>query len=207
MKQIQVIDSHTEGEPTRVVIAGGPDLGAGTAGDRLANFKRHHDDFRGLIAQEPRGSEAMVGALLQEPTNSNAVAQVIFFNNVGTLNMCVHGTIGVAATLLHLGKIESGTHLFETPAGDVTVACLSDGLITVENVSSYRFAADVSCSTESHGTVTGDIAWGGNWFYLVSDHGRSIEPASIDALTEFAWDIKQSLAKAGITGEAGAEIA
>src|SRR5687767_9742643 len=113
MQRIHVIDSHTAGEPTRVVISGGPDLGTGTLAERLKRFREQHDRFRSAIVNEPRGSDVLVGALLVEP------AGVIFFNNVGYLNMCGHGTIGVVATLAHLKRIQAGAHRIETPVGAV----------------------------------------------------------------------------------------
>jgi 4-hydroxyproline epimerase len=206
MDEIRVIDSHTEGEPTRVIVEGGPDLGTGTVDERLLVFRQRFDGLRSMVVNEPRGFDALVGAVLLEPTSQHAVAQVIFFNNVGYLGMCVHGTIGVVQTLLHLGRIESGRHLIETPVGDVTAEIRSDGMIAVENVESYRYVSDATVDTESHGQVTGDIAWGGNWFFLIGDHGQELLPARLPALTEYASDVRRSLAGHAITGGSGEEI-
>ncbi len=206
MKRIQVIDSHTEGEPTRVVVGGQPDLGSGTALQRLELFRENFDWYRAAVVEEPRGWEALVGALLLDPVNPQAVAQVIFFNNVGPLWMCVHGTLGVGATLVHLGRIGPGEHLLETPAGEVTLRLDQDGSLAVRNVLSYRLAQDVSVRTQANGLVTGDIAWGGNWFFLISEHGQQIGLSNLEALTDYAWDVRQSLARTGITGAEGEEI-
>ncbi|MGA0867902.1 MAG: proline racemase family protein [Planctomycetota bacterium] len=206
--RVQVIDSHTEGEPTRVVLDGAPDLGSGTAAERLELFRAQHDGFRSAVCNEPRGFDAMVGALLLPPTKPEALAQVIFFNNVGYLGMCVHGTVGVGVTLRHLGKIHAdGTwHTIETPVGDVRIEAREDGSIAVENVPSYRTAHRVAVETESHGRVTGDVAWGGNWFFLVDDHGQDLDARRLRALTECAADIRRGLVRQGITGTDGAEI-
>jgi 4-hydroxyproline epimerase len=206
MQRIDVIDSHTEGEPTRVVIGGGPDLGAGDAATRRDRFRQHHDGFRGAIVHEPRGFDAIVGALLLPPASSEAVAQVLFFNNVGTLGMCVHGTIGVAATLAHLGRVGPGRHLLETPAGDVAFELLSDKRVAVENVRSYRHRAGVQVLTQHHGVVRGDVAYGGNWFFLIDEHGLELVTSNLDRLTEFTQDVHDSLRREGITGEQGAQI-
>ncbi|MEE2711378.1 MAG: proline racemase family protein, partial [Planctomycetota bacterium] len=158
MTRIHVIDSHTEGEPTRVVMDGVPDLGPGSAADRLAVLREHHDGFRSAVVNEPRGYDALVGALLLEPASPDAVAQVIFFNNVGYLQMCVHGSIGVGATLLHAGRIDPGVHRIETPAGDVSLDVSDDGRVAVHNVPSRRTAKGVLVRTRSHGAVVGDVA-------------------------------------------------
>ena len=199
--KIQVIDSHTGGEPTRVVISGGPDLGHGSMADRLACFRSRHDDFRSAVVNEPRGSDVMVGALLCEPCHPDAAAGVIFFNNVGYLGMCGHGTIGLMVTLSYLGRIEPGTHLVETPVGTVTAILHDSAEVSIENVPSYRFARQVACCG-----IKGDVAWGGNWFFLVNDHGQEIALENIERLSDFAWRIRQELARDGITGEGGAEI-
>ncbi len=206
MKQIQVIDSHTAGEPTRVVVAGGPDLGGGSLADRLAHFRTDHDRYRSAIVNEPRGSAAVVGALLCEPTSAACTAGVIFFNNVGYLGMCGHGTIGLLTTLAHLGRLRPGLHRIETPVGVVSAELQEDGRVTVANVASYRFAAGVSLDVPVHGKVTGDVAWGGNWFFLVQEHGQVLAAENVEALTEFAWQVRKALGAAGVTGADGAEI-
>jgi 4-hydroxyproline epimerase len=203
---VRVIDSHTAGEPTRVVIAGGPDLGHGSLAERRALFKDRFDAFRSAIVNEPRGSDVVVGALLSEPADSSCVAGVIFFNNVGYLNMCGHGTMGVAVTLAHLGRIGPGSHRLETPVGVVTLEYHGSGRVTVENVPSYRLTANVVVEVPGFGKVTGDVAWGGNWFFLTGDHRQQLEPANVEALTDFTWRIRQALPRQGITGAGGAEI-
>jgi 4-hydroxyproline epimerase len=212
VKRLQFVDSHTGGEPTRLVVAGGPELGGGPLGERLESFKTDHDRFRRAVVNEPRGSDVLVGGLLCAPTNA-AAAGVIFFNNVGYLGMCGHGTIGLVATLAHLGQIGSGRHLIETPVGDVTAELHADGRVSVHNVPAYRHAAGVSVQVEWRGeprTVTGDVAWGGNWFFLCTNRvdafGLSVSTADLEELTEFSWAVKQALVVAGISGAGGAEI-
>ena len=204
--RIHVIDSHTGGEPTRIITAGGPELGSGSMAERLVIFRDKFDHIRSATVNEPRGSDVLVGALLCLPVNPKAAAGVIFFNNVGFLNMCGHGAIGLIATLAHMGRITPGAHLIETPVGDVTATLHASGEVTIENVPSYRIAADVPVQVEGHGEVRGDIAWGGNWFYLVSDHGRQLTLTNIDSLTDFAWRIRQAIERAGLTGSDGREI-
>jgi 4-hydroxyproline epimerase len=167
IQRIQIIDSHTGGEPTRVVVSGGPDLGRGTMAERRLIFHEKFDEFRSAVVNEPRGSDVIVGALLCEPVDPANVAGVIFFNNVGPLWMCGHGTIGLGVTLGHLGRITAGTHRLETPVGLVTFEYDGANGVSFENVPSYRFAHNVTVEVEGVGPVTGDIAWGGNWFFLV----------------------------------------
>lgn len=198
--ELRVIDSHTGGEPTRLVVAGFPDLGNGTMAQRRERFAKDYDAWRKAIILEPRGNDVLVGALLCEPVSPEATAGVIFFNNAGFLNMCGHGTIGLIASLAWLGRIKPGQHRIETPVGDVTATLHDDGSVSVENVPSYRWRKQVSVVTQ-HGTVTGDIAWGGNWFFLVNDHPFDITPEQIPALTDFAWAIREGLEAAGIRGE------
>jgi len=206
VQRIRVIDSHTGGEPTRVVVAGGPDLGAGSMAARRARFRERYDAFRSAVVNEPRGSDVLVGALLCEPADPTCVAGVIFFNNVGYLGMCGHGTIGVAVTLAHLGRIRPGSHRLETPVGVVAFDYGGGNTVTVENVPSYRQAAGVSVPVEGVGPVTGDVAWGGNWFFLVGGHGQGLELANVERLTDYAWRVRQALARHGITGAGGQEI-
>lgn len=203
---IQVIDSHTAGEPTRVVIAGGPALGDGSLAGRLRRFSAEHDDFRSTVVNEPRGSDVMVGALLCEPHTPGCDAGVIFFNNVGYLGMCGHGTMGVVATLAHLGRIRCGQHCIETPVGVVRATLHENGAIAVENVASYRYKKAVSVSVPGHGVIAGDIAWGGNWFFLVEDIPLEIAPGNVGALTDFTWAIRKALDANGITGANSGEI-
>jgi 4-hydroxyproline epimerase len=211
LRRVSILDSHTAGEPTRLVISGGPDLGNGPLADRRDRFRLDHDDFRTAIANEPRGSDVIVGALLCQPVDKSCTAGVIFFNNVGYLGMCGHGTIGLIASLAHLGKISPGVHRIETPVGIVTTMLHPSGEVTVENVPSFRSAASVAVTVPGHGTIHGDIAWGGNWFFLIESHGaasqgRNLSLANVDQLTEFTWAIRQALTAQGITGVNGEEI-
>ena len=205
-RRIKVIDSHTGGEPTRVVISGAPDLGNGSLADRLERFRSKHDDFRCAVAAEPRGSDAMVGALLCAPVDESCVTGVIFFNSVGYLGMCGHGTIGVVATLAHLNRIGPGRHRIETPVGIVVAQLDDEGRVEVANVPSYRLAANVTVDVPGFGPVTGDVAWGGNWFFLVNEHGQELAMENLDRLLEFTSRAREALAHAGITGPDGHEI-
>lgn len=193
MKTIQIIDSHTGGEPTRLVIGGGPDLGPGSLAERLQRFREEHDPFRSAVVNEPRGSDVLVGALLCAPASSSAVAGVIFFNNVGYLGMCGHGTIGVIASLAHLGMLHPGEHQLETPVGAVKAILHSSGEVSVENVVSFRKAKDVRVNVPDVGEVAGDVAWGGNWFFLVADHKQQLDLEKAAELTELAWRIRQAV--------------
>lgn len=203
---LEVVDSHTGGEPTRVVIAGGPELAAGDMAARRAQLQRDHDWLRRATIGEPRGSDVLVGALLCEPVDPSCAAGVVYFNNVGYLNMCGHGTIGVAATLGYLGRIGAGRHKLETPVGIVSVEYDGAHAATIENVPSFRHRAGVAVEVDGYGTVRGDVAWGGNWFFLVSDHGQSLELANVERLTDFGRRIRRALARGGITGDGGGEI-
>jgi 4-hydroxyproline epimerase len=206
IQKIRVIDSHTGGEPTRVVIYGFPDLGKGTVREKLEVFKNDFDNLRSSIVREPRGHDAIVGALLCESSIETCVAGVIFFNNVGFLQMCGHGTIGLIKTLEYLGKIDIGKHNIETPVGIVEAELDVDGYVTIENVPSYRFAKNVEIEVENYGTVTGDIAWGGNWFFLIEEHPFELKLGNLEDLTNFTWSIREALTKNEITGENGQEI-
>jgi 4-hydroxyproline epimerase len=204
--RVQVIDSHTGGEPTRVVISGGPDLGRDSMADRRTVFRERFDPFRSAVVNEPRGSEVIVGALLCEPLDPACAAGVIFFDNVGTIGMCGHGTIGIAVTLAHLGRIGPGTHRLETPVGVVCFDYHGGHRVTVENVPSYRFAYGVTIEVAGHGPLIGDVAWGGNWFFLVNNHGQELDVSNVERLTDFTWRIRQALERQGVTGREGGEI-
>lgn len=207
IKRLQVIDSHTGGEPTRIIISGGPDLGGGSIAQQLSVLKDDHDWLRRACVNEPRGSDVIVGALLCEPVSPGSAAGVIFFNNVGYLHMCGHGTIGLAATLAHLGRINPGTHTIDTAVGPIGVTLHDDRHTTsIQNVPSYRSHAAAAIDVPGHGQIRGDIAWGGNWFFLTSDHGLDIEPGNIEKLTALSWKIRRALEANGITGEDGGEI-
>src|SRR5579875_3474282 len=206
IRRIQVLDSHTAGEPTRLVLSGGPDLGPGSVAERRRRLETHYDSFRTAIVNEPRGSDVIVGALLCQPADPTCDIGVIFFNNVGYLGMCGHGTIGLIASLAHLGKISPGTHRIETPVGPVTATLHNSGAVTVENVLSYRHAAGVTVQVPNHGPVTGDVAWGGNWFFLVEDSARQLSLNAASALTDYTSAILDALTAEGVTGANGQPI-
>ena len=206
LRRIQVVDSHTGGEPTRVVVGGGPDLGRGSMADRLAVFRERYDDFRSCVVNEPRGSDVVVGALLCEPRSPHAAAGVVFFNNVGYLGMCGHGAIGLGATLAHLGRIGPGLHAIETPVGDVTIELEPDGSVAVENVTARRARKGVEVDVPGLGRYRGDVAWGGNWFFLVHEHSERLELANVERLTEVTWRIRRALEDQGVTGDDGGVI-
>ncbi|MDH4059287.1 MAG: 4-hydroxyproline epimerase [Aquincola sp.] len=204
--QARVIDSHTGGEPTRCVVSGGPDLGNGTLAERRERFRSQHDAWRRALVCEPRGSDVVVGALLCAPLQASSACGVIFFNNVGYLGMCGHGTIGLIATLAHLGRIEPGDHRIETPVGTVTATLHPQGSVSVANVPSYRHARRVAVEVAGHGVVHGDVAWGGNWFFLCEDHGRELVASAVGELTDFASRVRDALQRQRVTGRDGAEI-
>jgi 4-hydroxyproline epimerase len=197
MQKIKIIDSHTAGEPTRVVIEGGPELGAGSLAERRDVFRARFDRYRSAVVNEPRGSDVVVGALLTPPTDASCAAGVIFFNNVGYLGMCGHGTIGVIATLAHLGRIGPGAHRLETPVGVVTATLGVDGSVSVANVPSRRVHHGIALEVPGVGRVTGDIAWGGNWFFLSDDHGRDLRLSEVGGLTDYCLRVRRALDAAG----------
>ncbi len=204
--RLRIIDSHTAGEPTRCVLGGLPDAGEGSLAERLQYLRDHHDLLRRAILCEPRGSDVLVGAYLLEPVDPGSATGVIFFNNAGYLGMCGHGTIGVAATLAHLGRIQPGEHRIETPVGPVTIHLQDNHQVTFRNVPAFRYRADVSLDVPGFGKVTGDVAWGGNWFFLTSAHPVPLTLEHKDELTEYTWAIRCGLVAANITGANGAEI-
>uniref|UniRef100_UPI0011A9414C proline racemase family protein n=1 Tax=Rubripirellula lacrimiformis TaxID=1930273 RepID=UPI0011A9414C len=197
MQTIEVIDSHTAGEPTRVVVAGVPDLGGGSVRDQLNQMRDRFDHFRTAIVHEPRGSDVMVGALLCTPSDPDADIGVIFFNNVGYLGMCGHGMIGVAETLRHLGRMDVGLCRVETSVGIVNITLHDDRSITISNVESYRVAKDVVLSVDRIGTVTGDVAWGGNWFFLVKSPTFGLSAQRIPQLQQNAASIRRAINQQG----------
>jgi 4-hydroxyproline epimerase len=206
MNRIRIIDSHTGGEPTRVIVAGGPDLGNGPMAERLERFRGEFDGVRSAVVNEPRGNDAIVGALLCEPSDPACDAGVIFFNNVGYLNMCGHGTIGLVVTLAHMGRVRQGTVRLETVCGIVEAWLVDANRVTIRNVPSYRSAKAVAVNAPGIGTVHGDIAWGGNWFFLVSSHGQALTLDRLEALTDYAWRVRQGLEAQELTGADGREI-
>jgi proline racemase len=197
MNKIRIIDSHTGGEPTRVVISGGPELGRGPLAERVKRLQKDHDHFRSAVVNEPRGSDVLVGALLVEPDDTSCAAGVIFFNNVGYLGMCGHGAIGLLVTLSHLGRIAAGKHRIETPVGIIVATLLPNGDVSITNVASYRKAKAATVKVPGIGLVTGDVAWSGNWFFLIEQHSLELELSNVGRLTDYAWRVRQAVNEQG----------
>ena len=206
MQTIEVIDSHTGGEPTRLVVAGFPDLGQGSMAERREILRTQHDAWRAAAMLEPRGNDVLVGALLCSPQDPASAAGVIFFNNTGYLGMCGHGTIGVVVSLAYLGRIGAGTHTLETPVGKVQATLHEDGSVSVRNVPAMRHLQQVPVQVPGYGLVHGDVAWGGNWFFLASDHGQRVASDNLAGLTAYSVALKNALVAQGVTGTNGAEI-
>ncbi|MFD2642957.1 4-hydroxyproline epimerase [Pseudomonas japonica] len=206
MKQIHVIDSHTGGEPTRLVLKGFPSLAGASMAEKRDALREQHDPWRRACLLEPRGNDVLVGALYCEPVSADATCGVIFFNNAGYLGMCGHGTIGLVNSLQHLGLIAPGVHRIDTPVGQVSATLHDDGTVTVGNVPSYRYRQQVAVEVPGYGRFLGDIAWGGNWFFLVSEHGQDLRLDNVERLTELTWKMLRALEEQGITGEGGALI-
>ncbi|MGI0131283.1 MAG: proline racemase family protein [Thermoplasmata archaeon] len=206
VRRVRVVDSHTEGEPTRVVVEGGPPLGGGPLSERRDRFRMSHDAFRRAVVNEPRGSGAIVGALLCPPHDPAHAAGVVFFNNIGYLGMCGHGTIGLVVTLDHLGRWRPGRHVVETPVGPVLTEMDDRGRVTFWNVTSFRSRTRVPVDVPGVGSIVGDIAWGGNWFFLVDGSPFDLRPANVGALTDYCRSISTALGRAGITDGEGGRI-
>ena len=206
MQRIQIIDSHTGGEPTRLVIGGFPDLGTGTMAERRAVLAAQHDAWRATTVLEPRGNDVIVGALLCEPVDPANAAGVVFFNNTGYLGMCGHGTIGLVASLAHMGRIQPGVHGIETPVGTVSTTLHEDGSVSVRNVPAFRLHHRLAVDVPGYGTVIGDVAWGGNWFFLVTEHSQRVTSDNLQALTQFTTAIQQALEAQGHRGSDGGVI-
>jgi 4-hydroxyproline epimerase len=197
MERLHIIDSHTAGEPTRVIVAGGPDLGSGTLAARRERFQRDFDRYRSAVVNEPRGSDVIVGALLVEPEDKSCAAGVIFFNNVGCIGMCGHGTIGLVATLAYLDRIAPGRHRIETPVGTVSTVLHESGEVSVTNVPSWRACRNVEVDVPGIGHVSGDIAYGGNWFFLAERHERALDLENAPELTDVCRRIRRAVGAAG----------
>ncbi|GJQ34309.1 MAG: hydroxyproline-2-epimerase [Anaerolineaceae bacterium] len=218
MKRIPYLDSHTGGEPTRLITALPFDLGTGSVADKLSTLKKNHDDLRHTVLLEPRGSDVLVGAYLVPPADPTCQFGVIYFNNVGYLGMCGHGTIGLIASLAYLGKVQPGVIRVETPVGVVEATlhrgssseayrdpALYPNKVSVQNIPAYRHLTHVPVTVDGK-TVHGDVAWGGNWFFLVHDHGMDVNMQNLETLTDFSWRVREQLTVNGITGANGAEI-
>lgn len=242
MKRIPYLDTHTGGEPTRLITSLPFDLGTGSVADKLSTLKKDHDDLRRTVLLEPRGSDVLVGAYLVPPADPTCQFGVIYFNNVGYLGMCGHGTIGLIASLAYMGKVTPGVIRVETPVGVVEATLHAPSLrgasdserrsnlqfngqeiasgkvqerprndeqypnkVSVQNIPSYRHLTHVPVIVDGK-TVHGDVAWGGNWFFLVHDHGMDVNMSNLEALTDFSWRVREQLTANGITGANGAEI-
>jgi 4-hydroxyproline epimerase len=211
MKRIPYLDSHTGGEPTRLIEKLPFDLGTGSAAEKLSRLKERHDEFRSTVLNEPRGSDVFVGACLVPPADPACDLGVIFFNNVGYLGMCGHGTIGVVVSLAYLGRLAPGMVRLETPVGIVEATLHGDtraeypNRVSVRNIPAYRHLAHIPIEMDGR-MIHGDVAWGGNWFFLCHDHGLDVNMANLEALTDFSSRVRDRLTAMGITGDRGAEI-
>lgn len=206
MQRIQILDSHTGGEPTRLVLGGFPDLGTGSMAQRRALLAEQHDAWRAATVLEPRGNDVIVGALLCAPVDPANTAGVVFFNNTGYLGMCGHATIGLLASLAYLGRIQPGVHGIETPVGTVTATLHGDGSVSVRNVPAYRLHHQLRVAVPGYGDVVGDVAWGGNWFFLVSGPAQRVASDNLVALGAFAEAVRQALQAQGVRGDDGGVI-
>ncbi len=238
MKRIPYLDSHTGGEPTRLITSLPFDLGTGSVADKLSTLKKNHDDLRRTVLLEPRGSDVLVGAYLVPPADPTCQFGVIYFNNVGYLGMCGHGTIGLIASLAYLGKVQPGVIRVETPVGVVEATLYPSSLrggrqpdeaisrnveeiasgekhrprndeypnkVSVQNIPAYRHLTHIPVTIDGK-TIHGDVAYGGNWFFLCHDHGLEVNMQNLEALTEFSWRVREQFSANGITGANGAEI-
>lgn len=203
---IEVVDSHTEGEPTRVVIDGWPEPAGRTMLERRETMRRDHDALRRAVVLEPRGHDAIVGALLTPPVRPEAMAGIVFFNDVSYLGMCGHGLIGVVRTLEFLGRIEPGHLEFDTPVGPVSAELSHDGSVTIRNVPAFLHRRDVTLAVPGFGPVTGDIAWGGNWFFLAELPNQPLELSRRAELLRITMLIRDALIAQAITGAEGGLI-
>ncbi|MEO9019145.1 MAG: proline racemase family protein [Gemmatimonadaceae bacterium] len=203
---MRVIDSHTEGEPTRVVLDGWPQPRGATMAERSTDVREHFDHLRRAVLGEPRGFDAVVGALITPPVNSDSTAGVIFFNNGTYLGMCGHGTIGVVRTLQHMGLVQPGTIRLDTPVGTVSAELGVDGSVTIQNVPSFCHARNVAVEVPGIGRVVGDVAWGGNWFFITHDTPLPVQAGNAKELTRVTQAIQDAINAAGITGANGEPI-
>jgi 4-hydroxyproline epimerase len=203
--RLRCVDSHTEGEPTRTLVDGLPGLAGEPRAVRAALDGAWAPIVRAFML-EPRGYAWLVGAVVLPPTLPGASFGVVFFNNVGTLGMCGHGTIGVVRTLSALGRLAAGEHVIETPVGQVVARLHADGRVSVRNVPSRVAQRGVAVEVPGHGIVHGDVAWGGNWFFICHDHGMSIAVDRVQELTAFCMRVRAAYDAAGLRGDDGAPI-
>lgn len=197
---IEVIDSHTEGEPTRVVLSGWPEPAGRTVAERRETMRLHQDQLRRAVVLEPRGHDAIVGALMVPAERAGAATGVVFFNDAGYLGMCGHGLIGLVRTLEHLGRIGPGPVEVDTPVGPVSAVLGLDGSVTIRNVPAYVHRRGVSVEVPRLGTVVGDVAWGGNWFFLTEWPAVPLDLAHRSELMDVTTRIRAALEAANITG-------
>lgn len=205
LRMMRVVDSHTAGQPTRVIVEGGPDLGSSSLAERRDRLRTNFDRFRSAVVGEPRGSDALVGALLTKPSDESCAAGVIFFDNAGYLDISGHGMIGLAVTLEYLGRIGTGLSRLETPAGVVTADIHPIGDISIQNVPSFRHAKNVEVSVDGS-KIVGDVAWGGSWYFLVNDHREEISAGNVERLTDVARSLRRALGRDKVTGPRGEEV-
>ncbi|GIX00771.1 MAG: 4-hydroxyproline epimerase [Pirellulaceae bacterium] len=204
-RQLRFIDTHTGGEPTRVLIDAPTELCSGSPEEVRQRLADQQDWLRQACILPPRGNEIIVGAIVTPAWRPSSDAGVVFFNNVGYLGMCGHGTIGVAVALHGIGRLPLGPFQFDTPVGMVRGELLSAARASFENVPARLYQTDVTLRIEGR-EITGHIAWGGNWFFLVEQHGEELEPARIPRLTALCQRIAEELRRSGITGEGNAWI-
>ena len=193
---IRVVDSHTEGEPTRVVIDGLPQPAGASMAERRDDLRARYDHLRRAIVCEPRGSSAIVGALLTPPVTPDSLAGIVFFNNETYLGMCGHGLIGVVRTLEHLGRLAPGVVRFDTPVGAVSAELNADGSVTIQNVPAYCHALDAAVTVPELGVVTGDVAYGGNWFFI-THLDLPLDLGHVGELTRITQSIQDAIDEQG----------
>jgi proline racemase len=202
-RYFSAVDSHTEGMPTRVITGGVPVLPGATMLERKLHFEEHLDDLRLLLMREPRGHGAMSGAILQPPTRDDADWGVLFIEVSGCLPMCGHGTIGVATVLVECGMVEvtepETLVRLDTPAGLVVVRVAVDGgrarSVTLRNVPAFLAARDRVVEVDGWGSVTYDMAYGGNFYALVdaASVGVTVDPEQAGRLIACGADIMAAI--------------
>jgi 4-hydroxyproline epimerase len=194
---IRVIDSHTEGEPTRVIVDGWPQPSGATMQERRDDLRQNYDHLRRAVVCEPRGHSAIVGALITPPVNAESLAGIVFFNNGTYLGMCGHGLIGVVRTMQHLGRLSTGRVQFDTPAGTVSAELNDDGSVTIQNIPARCHAFDVAVDVPELGRVVGDVAYGGNWFYI-THLDLPLEMSNVGGLTRVTQAIQDAIDEQGV---------